>query len=219
MPVNVTGEYRAERGRNVAETNDVRGGREGEIRRSDRRAFDAMVYAEQARICVVLGPTSLVEQVGKTRAHIITLVRKAGEDDSISPNLERERSRAIEQVHVGMERKSRVWDSRALMVAGYDENRHSTRGYASKGFESLIGGARHRSRTVEDVPAVDDNVHLATHCRPKRGVIIREKVVAATVAIYAGPLWQIEPDVRIGHKEDPDLGRHGAIVIALVFIR
>jgi len=111
MPVNVTREDGAKLGRNVAQANDVCRGGEGEIRRSDGRAFDAMMHAEQARICVVLGPTSLVEQVGKTRAHIISLIRKAGEDDSMSPNLERERSRAIEQVHVGMDSKSRVRDS------------------------------------------------------------------------------------------------------------
>jgi len=81
------------------------------------------------------------------------------------------------------------------MIAGYDENRHSTRGYASKRFERLIGGARHGSRTVEDVSAVDDNVHLATDRRAERGVVVREKVMAATMPSYAWPLWQIESDV------------------------
>ena len=86
------------------------------------------------------------------------------------------------------------------MIAGYDKNRHSTRGYASKRFERLIGGARHGSRTVEDVSAVDDNVHLATHRRPERGAVVREEVVAATVASYTWPLRQIESDVRIGDE-------------------
>jgi len=159
-----------------------------------------MVHAEQARICAVVLPSSLAEQIGKAPAHILTLIRKAGENDAMPPNLERERSRAIEQMHVGMESKSRVRDSRALMVAGHDEHRHSTRGEASKRFECLIGGARHRSRTVEDVSAVDDNVHLATHRRPERGAVVREEVVAATVASYTWPLRQIESDVRIGDE-------------------
>jgi len=186
--MNVAREDGAKRGRNVAMTNDVRGGREGEVRRSDRRAFDAMVHAEQTRHCIVLFPPSLAEQTGQTPADIVALIRKTGETDSMSANLEDERSRAIEHAQVRMESKTGVRDSRPLVVAGHDENRYAPLGDASKRFECLIGGAGHRSRAVEDVASVDDDVHFAAHRRLERRMVVREKVVAATVPIDARPL-------------------------------
>jgi hypothetical protein len=59
--MNVAREDGAKRRRDVAMSNDVGGSREGEIRRSDRRAFDAMVHAEQTRTGVMLLPSGVAK--------------------------------------------------------------------------------------------------------------------------------------------------------------
>lgn len=219
MAVNVTRKYRGERGRDVAKSNDVVRGGEREIRRTYGRAFDAVVHAENTEGRGVGAPSRVAEQCREPAAHGVSLVREAGKSDCLSAKIDREGARPIEHAHVWMEGEARVRNSRSLVVAGHNENRDSAIGDLAKRLERLIADARHGSRSVEDVAAVNHDVDLAAHRGLEGGVIIRQKVVAPTVPTHSWTDRQVESDVRIGEEQDANVASHGAIVTLSVFVR
>src|SRR5262245_59875115 len=198
MPVNMTREDRGEVRRQVGGTNDVFGGREHVVRRTDGRPFDAVMHAEQANVRRRALPFGFFEHAQKSLSNVASLVRKPRERDLHSTDVAAKRSRLIEDVHVRMQRESHVWQSGSLVVSGHDEDRNSSISDVPKRFERLIGESWRNSRPVEDVAAVHYQINLTSKGWSKRRVVIREEVVASAASRHTFPQWEIEAQMRVG---------------------
>ena len=219
MPVNVAGQNGGKVWRQIAAANDVGRGGESEIARADRCPLDAMVNAEKSVVGVVAAPARLIDQRRKSRTDVIAFIWKTGEREPCSSHIHRERARHIEDVDVPMAEQPGVRKPRPLMVAWNDEDGDAPVGDALEGRIGLVGDARMRRRSVEDVAAVDDEVDFSRQCRRQRGRIVREEVESTAAATDTRPNWKVETEMGVGEKEDSNRVRHPYMVYMPVFVR
>jgi hypothetical protein len=108
---------------------------------------------------------------------------------------------------------------RPLVVAWNDEDGDAPVSDALEGRIGLVGDARMRRRSVEDVTAVDDEVDFSRQCRRQRGRIVREEVESTAAATDTRPNWKVETEMGVGEKEDSNRVRHPYMVYVPVFVR
>ncbi len=151
-------------------------------------------------------------------AHIAPLVRKARERHGHAFHIDRKRSWPIEHVNVRVRRETKVRDTRAFVVARNDGNRYAPLGDSPQRLECLIADRTADIRMIEDIATVHDEIHLAAKRGLQRASVVGEEVVSSAVAVDAGPLGQVEPQVGIGEEQDAQR-MHAANVSDSVFLR
>ena len=206
--MDVPGQDRREPDRDVSCSNDVGGGGEGEVGRSDHRAFHALVEDEQARVRTESLPSGGRDQIREPGSNVVPFRRKPCKRDAPPSHVGDERSRAIEQMDPRVLREPDLRNSSALVVAGDDEDRNPTIGDTCQRLESLPRDARWNSRPVEHIATVDDQVDFTGHRGPERRLIVREKIVSSATALDTCAHRQVEPEVRVREEEDPDAVGH-----------
>ena len=112
-------------------------------------------------------------------------------------------------------RESDLRDASTLVISGDDEDRDALVGHACEWLECLPGDARWRTRAIEHVPAMNDEIDLAVEGRAERGRVVRQKVVPAATSLDARPRRQIEAEVGVGEEEDADAFGHGGKIDAI----
>jgi hypothetical protein len=209
VTMNMARQHRRESNRDVAATDDVGRGREREIVRPDGRAFDALVNAKQLCVSVELPPPRGFDEIDELRAKVVTLRGKPGYAQTNAANVEPKCARAIEQVNSRVSCKPDLRDASTLVISRDDENRNAFVGDTNEWLERLPRDARRRTRPVEHVAAVNDQINVAVERGLQRGGIVCEKIVSATPTMDARPRRQIEAEVGVSEEEDADAFGHG----------
>jgi hypothetical protein len=196
--VNVAGQHRREATRYVSTADHVRRSRERVVRGSHRRAFHALVQAQQAHVGVHARVLCIRNQVGEPGAHVVTFRRNPGHRYANAPHLGDKGPRPIEDMNARMMREPQVRDATALMVARYHINRHAFVGDASQWLEGLPHHAAIGSRAVEHVSSVHNQVDFAIKGRLQRGRVVGQEVVPAPSPVDARVQRQVEAEVGVG---------------------
>jgi len=105
------------------------------------------------------------------------------------------------------------------MVARDDQHRHAALGDPAQRLERPVRDLFRRSRPIENVSTVDDDVDLSAQSRLERGVVVCEEIIASTPPLDARSHRRIEAEVRISEEEDASFDRHWLIVSVSVFLR
>ena len=92
-------------------------------------------------------------------------------------------------------REAEVRETRTLVVPGHQEDRYPPVCDAAQRLERLIRQRRDDRRAIEDVPGMNDDVHLAGQRRPQRPGVVGQEVVSAPPALDPRPHRQIESEV------------------------
>ena len=103
-----------------------------------------------------------------------------------------------------MLREPQVRYSTAFMVSRYYINRYAAIGDARQWLEGLPHDAARRTRSVEYIATVYDQVDFARKRRLQSGRVVRKEVVSTSPSIDARVDRQVEAKVRISQQEDPD---------------
>jgi hypothetical protein len=89
-------------------------------------------------------------------------------------------------------------EAATLVIARHDEHRDALVGDSRERLERLPRDARRHTRTIEDVPAMHDEIDLPRERRLQRRPVVRQKVVATTASLDARTRGQVEAQVRVG---------------------
>jgi hypothetical protein len=134
----------------------------------------------------------------------LALVGEAGESDVRPSHLHPKRPRTIEYPYQRMGRKPEVREPGSFVITGNQENGHPNLGDPAKGLESLERQGWWDAGAVEDVPAMDHDVHLAPESRGKRRFVARLEIVSPPSPQDAGLGRKVEPQMGVGEKENAD---------------
>ena len=204
MPVDVPREDSRKRRRNVARADDVRSGREAVIAWPHGGTLDTMVQAEQADVGRLLEPARSVEQRAEASAHVMPFIRKARERDARAAHLDAHSAWAGKNVDVGMSREAEVRQPRTLVIPWNDADGDPAIGDPPERLERLVRERWHDRRPIEYVAGVNDDVHFTRERGLQRPSIVRQEIVAATSLRGARPQRQIETEMRVCQKQNPD---------------
>ena len=160
------------------------------------------MQAEESHVRGDVTPSRRVQKLGKPRSYGVTLRRKTRQRHARAAYLGNERARPVEDVNPRMLREANVWKSAAFVVAGDDEDRYASVRDTRQRLEGLIGQARHRPRSVEDVTAVHDEIDLAGKRRRERRGVVGQEVIPAPAPFDPLPDGEVEAQVRIGQEEN-----------------
>ena len=189
MPVNVTGEHRREAGWNRAARDDIRRIAEREIGRTDGRAFNSLVDAEQPHVRRHGSPACLIEKRREPLADSIPLVRKSCDRHGDATHVQQKRPRAIEDVNPRMCGEQRIRYRRPFVIAGNDDDRHAGIGNPFQRLERAEDEPRLDAAAIEHVAAVNDEVDFTAESRLQRSLEPVEELTG-------------EAQVRVGDEEE-----------------
>jgi hypothetical protein len=184
--MNVSGENGGELRRNVAPPNDVGSSREREIAWTDCRPFDTVVNAEQPVIGVMIAPIRSIDQRPELPADLIALIRKSGQRDTHASDVGGEGAGRVEDVNVSVRHQPGMREPRAFVIPGNDEHRNSEIGNSPERTVRLVRDARVGCRSVEDIPAVNDEIGVTGEGRCESGRIVGEEIESTASAPNAG---------------------------------
>jgi len=176
----------------------------GEVGRPHLGALEAVVDAQEGSVRLGVGPSAGPEQPRKPIADPATLVGEPEEGDGAVSDAGPIAPGALEDADEGMARETPVRDPRPLVVSGDDENRNPRVRDAAKGFEGLGDQRRVGPRAVEDISAVDDDVHPTEQGRLEGAVVVGEEVIPPPTPVHARREGEVEPQVGVCHEEDAD---------------
>jgi hypothetical protein len=203
MPVKVPGQDGRKTAGNLAAPNDVCGGGEHVVRRTNGRSLDALVKTEHADVGIDHGVFRGGQQVREPRPHVVTLGWKPGYRDASTAHLRYERPRSVEDMNARMLGEPQVRYATALVVARNNEDRNASVCNVSQRLERLPHHAARRPGAIEHVAAVNDQVDLSHERRLQRSLIVGLEVMTATPAIDTRIHGQVEAEVRVGEQQDP----------------
>jgi hypothetical protein len=208
VPVDVTGQHRCKAWRNIAGADDVSRRRERVVCRPNRGTLDALVEAEEPDVGAHLGTSGAGNEVIEPAADVIPFRGNASDGDSNAPNFCDKCPWPVEDVNSRMLREPQVRDATPLMVPRHHVNRYAAIGDACEWLERLPHHAARRTRTVEYVAAVHDQVDITSERRLKRVGVVRKEVVTTSPSIDARVDRQVEAEVSVREQQDPDNGGH-----------
>jgi len=203
MPVNVPRQHGRKTAGKVAAPDDIRGGSEHVVRRTNRRSLDALVKTEHADVGIDQGVFRGGQQVREPRTHVVTLGWKPRYRDASTAHLGHERPWSVEDMNVRMLGEPQVRYATALVVARNNEDRNASIRDASERLERLPHHAARRPGAIEHVAAVDNQVDLTGERRLQRSLIIGLEVMTAPPPIHTRIYRQVETEVRVGEQQDP----------------
>ncbi len=164
-----------------------------------------MVHAKQPQIRIrrenLRAGQQFPETAAHAPAHIPAIIGKSSECHAQSPRLQREGARLVENMDQGMEGQQRRGDARTLVIARHEHHRHPRVGDALQGLEGhghQFGG---HPAPIQQVPAMDDDIHPARQRGLQRPLGIGEEIRAAPAPLNAGPERQVESEVGIGKEQ------------------
>ena len=202
--MDVARQHRREVAWYIGGANDVGCGGKGVVRGADRCAFDALVNAQQPMAGAHIGESCAGHQVRKPGAHGVAFGWKAGQRHAGVPDFHDEGSRTVEDMDPRMLCEPEVRDTATLVIARNDKHGHAAIGDSRQWLERLPDDVGGRSRSVEYIPAVDHDVHLACQRRMERRGIVCQEVVASPPADDARIDREVEAQVRVRDEQDPD---------------
>ena len=97
-----------------------------------------------------------------------------------------------------------VGDPGPLVVPWDDEHRYALASDIEEGLERLVDQRLRHPRPVEEVPAVNDHIHLPGQGRRQSLPMVGQEVVPPPSALDSGTDREVEPQVGIGQKQHPD---------------
>jgi hypothetical protein len=195
--VDVATEDRRDAGRYIASPDDVGAGAKGIA--LDPCPLDRLVKTQETDVGIGIKHTTF----GDKRLESIPVVAFAGEATEGQPDsveFELHRPRSVQHVQVFVARQQRVRQRRTFVVAGHHHYGHSN----VSNLEQRLQGSLHQPgrhlAPIEQIAAVNHQVHLASQRRLEGETGIGEKVGPASPFLDSGLRRQVESEMRIGQQ-------------------
>lgn len=214
MAMNVAREDGSAVRRQVGAADHVRGMAERVVAGTHRSSLHAMMEAEQAQVGFHLAPARVLQHLGEPLPDPVTVVGKARHGYPAAPDVHQVGSGPAKDVEVRMRSEPLMRDPGTLVVPRHNEDRHPGLRHLRQEPEGIVGQGGGDPRPVEEVAAVDHQVHSSFPGRLHGRVIVRPQVVPPPPSPGPGSNRQIESQVGVGQEEDPDertLGWHGVL--------
>jgi hypothetical protein len=162
------------------------------------------VHAEEAEVGALKAPSRLFQHLGEVIPDPVPMIGESGDGNSFAPNIYRHGLRATEHVEVSVPREPVVGNPGSLVVSGHEENRHSRLGYLQDRLECLEDQGRVYSGVVEEVPAVNHQVHLTGFGSFEGPAVIGKEVGAPPPPLHARSGGEVEAEVGVGQEKEAD---------------
>ncbi len=201
VPVNVTAEDRRDVARQLRTRDHLGTTPERELSGAASRTLDAVMQAQQPYICRRCLRACRREQLPEPLAHVAR-VGKSDECHADPAGLEHDRARSVEDVEVPVQREERVGDAPALVIAREKKDRNTVLGQVSQGGERGVGEPGGDTAPVQEVAAVEDDVHVTRARGFERGLEALEEVGSTPSARDAWPHREVVTEMRVGQEEE-----------------
>jgi hypothetical protein len=189
MAMDVSGKDGGEPGREIAEPDHICSGPERVAGRPHGGSLDAVVHTKQADVRNLIPPTRSLEEVRKALPNVPPLVGEAGDCYTDSTDAHPECRRFSEHMKILVPSQMLVWDAGSLVVPGDKEDRDARIGNLEQGLKRLVYQGRGCTRTVKEVPSMDDEIRASLQRRPEGPFMIGLKVMTPPSPPDPGPQW------------------------------
>jgi len=212
--MNVSGKDRRETARDRSTRNHVRMTAKDIAGGANRCALERLMKTEQAHDGSHGSPSGALDERGELSLDLVPLAGETRDGHIDAAKMQGNRSRAVEDMDAWMHGQERIGDRGALVVPGNDDDGHAGVGDTLEGLERAHHDARFDSTPKEHVPTVNDEIRVACERRLQRPFETGEEVVAPPRPVDARMFGPLQPEMRIGEKQDADDAvRHAKSVV------